>query len=445
LVLQSSSSRTVILGLTELSYEEAVQWLYDLSKKERSGMRLGLDSIHGLCKRVGDPQRSFSSIHIAGTNGKGSVAHMIEAILRAENETTGLYTSPHLQTFCERVQVKGTMVTEDEIVTIARELFPHVEAMGFEPTFFDVSTALAFMHFEDKEVSKAVVEVGLGGRLDSTNVLEDVGTCVISSVGLEHTDVLGTDLSKILWEKASIIKPGSKVIVGDIPGEMMTVVEDMARQKQALDIVPCYGFKVLEQDVDGQRIEVSGTKEVYDIRLPLMGGHQALNAAVAVTAMGSSDPPASHDAIVKGLASVKVPGRLEIMQRDPLVIIDGAHNPVAAGQVARTMEEVLGDRRVVLVLGMMMDKDIQGFVSAMAPVVSSMVATRAESERAVGPEEIKGHADGKIERVYMTDGVREALDTAKDLAGKDGVVLVTGSFYVAGETRQVFRPVDHHL
>jgi dihydrofolate synthase/folylpolyglutamate synthase len=435
----------VVDALTGLSYEEAVQWIYDLSKKERSGMRLGLESIRGLCKRVGEPHRSFSSIHVAGTNGKGSVAHMMDAILRQEGDGIGLYTSPHLQTFCERVQVGGRMVTEDEVVAIAQELFPHVEAMDFGPTFFDVTTALAFMHFEDKGVSRAVVEVGLGGRLDSTNVLEDVTTCVISSVGLEHTDVLGDDLSKILWEKASIIKPGSRVVVGDVPGELIGVVEDMARDRKALEVVPCLGLEVLEKDVDGQRFQVSGSEEVYDIRLPLMGAHQAFNAALAVTALTSSGLPVSTKAMVEGLASVKVPGRLEVMQKAPLVLIDGAHNPAAAGHVARTLEEVLDGRDVVLVLGMMLDKDIDGFVSAMAPVVSSIVATRADSDRAVAAKEIGRLAEGKVGKVHLTGDVREALDMAKDIAGKDGVVLVTGSFYVAGEARQVYRPVDHYL
>jgi dihydrofolate synthase/folylpolyglutamate synthase len=428
-----------------LSYEDAVRWLYDLSKKERSGMRLGLKSIRGLCEKVGDPQDAFDSIHVAGTNGKGSVAHMIEAVLRVSGKRTGLYTSPHLQTFCERVMVEGKMITEAEIVEIAKVLFPHVEAMGFEPTFFDVTTALAFMHFKNGGVERAVVEVGLGGRLDSTNVLEKVDVCVLTNVGLEHTDVLGDDVSRIAMEKASIFKEGALAVVGDVPEEAMDEVRSIANRMKVKGLERGARLEIIDERADGTMLRVFGKKDEYDVRLPLLGRAQARNAALAVAALESMEDGPSKEDIETGLSKVEVPGRLEVVSRRPLVLIDGAHNVPAGIELGRTVNALFGDRRVVLVVGMMKDKDIAGFLRALAPSASIVIATRADSKRAVMAEDIVRHAGEMFDNVLRARTVEGAVKMAQDTAGPDGIVLVTGSFYVAGEARQVFKPVDRTL
>jgi len=423
-----------------LSYEEAVRWIYDLSKGERSNMRLGLQSVTELCKRVGDPQDTFSSVHITGTNGKGSVAHMVESVLRAKGHTTGLYVSPHLQSFCERIQVKGELISEKAIAALAQELHPHVEAMGFSPSFFDVTTTLAFMHFRDAKVDKAVVEVGLGGRLDSTNILRRVEVCVITSAGLDHTDVLGKDVLSIAREKAAIAKKFAIMVVGNVPSETFPIIVEIAHEKGIETVRKAATVEILEAGLDGLKIKLKGDLAEYDVRLPLIGEHQAQNAAVAVAALENiTDPPSKSD-IEKGLSTVEVPGRLEIVNKGPVVLLDGAHNPPAGQVLAKALLDLYKEKRVVLVVGMMTDKDVSGFIEALSPATSAIIATKANSPRALPPEEILKAAQGKCGWLYSASTVKEALELAMDKAGKDGVVVATGSFYVVGEARQMFLP-----
>jgi len=428
-----------------LSYQEAVRWIYDLARGERSNMRLGLQSITELCKRVGDPQDTFTSVHITGTNGKGSVAHMIESVLEAKGHTTGLYTSPHLQSFCERIQVNGRMIGEDRIAALAQELFPHVKDMGGAPSFFDVTTALAFMHFRDSKVDKAVVEVGLGGRLDSTNVLRRVEVCVMTSVGLDHTDVLGKDVLSIVREKAAIAKKFAVMIVGEVPSETFPIIVEIAHEKGIEAIRKAATVEVLEAGIDSTRVTIKGDLAEYNIDLPLIGRHQAQNAAVAVAALESMAEPPSKAQIEAGLSTVKIPGRLEVVSREPLVLLDGAHNPPAGKVLASALQELFKERRVVVVLGMMKDKDLAGFVEALAPASSAIIATRADSPRALLPEEVLKAAQGRCGWLYSAPTVKEAMAMAVEKAGTDGVVVATGSFYVVGEARQMFRPVGEQF
>ena len=428
-----------------LTYDEAVRWIYDLSKGERSNMRLGLQSITELCKRVGDPQDTFSSVHITGTNGKGSVAHMIESVLRVKGHTTGLYTSPHLQSFCERIRVKGDIIKEARIAALAQELHPHVEEMGGAPSFFDVTTALAFMHFRDNLVDKAVVEVGLGGRLDSTNVLRRVEVCVMTSAGLDHTDVLGKDVLSIVREKAAIAKKFSVMVVGDVPSETFPIIVEIAHERGVETVRKGASLEVLEAGLDGMRLKLKGDLAEYDVSLPLIGKHQALNAAVAVAALENMTEPPTKAQVEKGLSMVEVPGRLEVVSKEPSVLLDGAHNPAAGSMLAKALLELYKEKRVVLVVGMMKDKDLPGFIDALAPATSAIIATRANSPRALPPEDILKAAQGKCGWLYSAPTVKEAMELAIEKAGKDGVVVATGSFYVVGEARQMFRPLQHGL
>jgi dihydrofolate synthase/folylpolyglutamate synthase len=423
-----------------LTYDEAIKWIYDLSKGERSNMRMGLTSITELCKRVGDPQDSFSSVHITGTNGKGSVAHMIESVLRVKGRTTGLYTSPHLQSFRERIQVKGDMIKEGRIAALAQELYPHVEEMGGTPSFFDVTTALAFMHFKDNLVDKAVIEVGLGGRLDSTNVLRRVEVCVMTSAGLDHTDVLGKGILSIVREKAAIAKKFSVLVVGEVPSETFPIIVEIAHEKGVETVRKSATLDLVEASLDGTKVKLKGDLAEYDFKLPLIGKHQAINAAVAVAALENMSEPPTKGQVEKGLSIVEVPGRLEVVKKEPLVLLDGAHNPAAGAVLAKALLELYKEKRVILVIGMMKDKDMQGFVDALAPATSAMIATKADSLRALPPEDIVKAAQGKCGWIYSAPTVKEAMELALEKAGKDGVVVATGSFYVVGEARQMFKP-----
>jgi dihydrofolate synthase/folylpolyglutamate synthase len=337
------------------------------------------------------------------------------------------------------------MITEGEIVDIGQELFPHVEDMGFEPTFFDVTTTMAFMHFREEEVERAVVEVGLGGRLDSTNVLDKVDVCAITSIGLEHTDVLGTDIPSITVEKASIIKKGSTVVVGDIPAEGVPVVNRLANERKAKEVCGMADLEVLDHTIDGLHCRIAGRRAEYEFTMPVLGRHQAKNAAVAIAALEALDEPPDKAEIEMGLSEIELPGRMEILDHGPLVMVDGAHNPAAGAEVAKALEELFPETEIVLVIGMMKDKDMESFLRALSGPMTSIIATKARSERAIPPHKLEESVKGHCGMVSSADNVREAMQSAIDLAGNDGVVLATGSFYVAGEVRQIFRPVEHVL
>jgi dihydrofolate synthase/folylpolyglutamate synthase len=418
-------------------YRKAVEYLFDLQK---FGMKLGLDNISELCRKLGDPHRKFRSIHIAGSNGKGSVAHMIDAALRADGKRVGRYTSPHLQTFRERIVVDGEMISEQEVLHLVEKIKPEAESMENTPTFFEFTTAMAFKYFADRKVDIGVIEVGLGGRLDSTNILEpDVS--VITSISLEHTDVLGDDIATIAWEKAGIIKQGSKVVMGKLPDVARARIVGICGERYA-SLASYRDPEIGDRTIDKQFVRLKTERGTYDLKIPLIGDHQAVNAAVAIAALEELRAPPAIGTIVEGLGSVVIPGRLEIVSRDPLIILDGAHNPDGAATNRRALDNVLGDRAPVYVLGIMADKDIDGILKSLVPGAKAVVATRPEYHRSADAERIGDLASRYCENVEVIVPVAEAVERGRNILGENDVLIITGSFFTAGEARQVFHPVD---
>ena len=393
-------------------------------------------NIRRLLERLGNPQMDFQSIHIAGTNGKGSTAAMIASCFESAGERTGLFTSPHLLSFTERIRVSGTEVTEAEVVDRAQRV--RDAADGLNPTFFEVVTAMAFVHFRERKVRWAVVETGLGGRLDSTNVLAPA-VSVITPISMDHMEFLGNTLKDVAAEKAGIIKDGVPVVSAPQTPEALAVLTGTAAKHKA-------EFSLLGEDFTFQlnNATTSGVSLTYSaedlnipgIEVPLAGEYQAMNAAMAVRtfslAMKAMKKDAVASAVRLGAKDLKWPGRLELVADDPPVYLDGAHNPAASSALARELlkRPVAPPEETVLVLGVMKDKDAEGLVRPLLALAGEIICTAPAYGRALSPEELAGTVSTLGHKARAVAGVKRALDEAR-ATGK--TVLVAGSFFTAGE------------
>ncbi len=415
--------------------KEAVDWLYGL---ELMGIKLGLSNVTELLRRMGDPQTQFKCAHVAGTNGKGSVSAMTESIFREQGYRTGLYTSPHLVSFKERIQVNGTEISDCELARLAEEVRGHVEDMALvstegHVTFFEASTAIAFAHFAEKGIDLAAVEVGMGGRLDATNIVSPECT-VITRISLEHTTYLGTTIREIAGEKAEIIKPGIPVVSAEHGAEALKVIEAKARESSSpLRLVGRdIGWRLLEESLDATRIELKGLGEVS---IPLLGSYQGENAAMAFgasIAVKEGGTEISDESIVRGLAKVRWPGRLEVVGRRPFVVFDVSHTPDGARVVVSDIKKLF-KKKVILVLGVLNDKDLEGIAAQFGGIAKQAIATAPGTPRAFGQSVVAEALRRHVPTVLESRSVAEALNRAMAMADEDDVVLVTGSLYTVGE------------
>ena len=438
------------------SFDEAVDFLFSfvdyekINKYKYSIKHFNLERIEELMGWLGDPHLRFPAVHIAGTKGKGSTALMARAVLGALGKRAGLYTQPHLTDMTERVTVDGEPIPRKTVVDIVNEMGPRVHGLRMEkpyesPTFFDLITAVAFKYFAMREVDFGVVEVGLGGRLDSTNVCAPA-VCAIARLDYDHMDRLGGTLDKIAFEKAGIIKPGVPVVSWPQPPEAEPVLERVAAERGS----PLYwiGRDLVVSEIRAEFdqgpelcFDIQGRLNAYNgLRLPLLGRHQALNAALAVGALecmaeaGRIELP--PDRVRKGLADARCPARMEPFAGRPLILLDGAHNVVSIRGVCEVIDERLAGRRIVLVFGVASDKDFEGMLDLILPRVSRVVFTKSDSPRALEPEELVELARERgFDNAGACDTPANAFARAKELAGPDDVILITGSFYVAGMIR----------
>jgi dihydrofolate synthase/folylpolyglutamate synthase len=417
-----------------MSYDETIRYLYGL---QSHGIKLGLDNPRALLKRFGDPQGSFRSIHVAGTNGKGSTAAALASMLSRSGTKTGLFTSPHLVSFTERIRVDGVEITEREVVSSADEI--RTTSSGLEPTFFEVVTVMGVLHFKRSAVRWAVVETGLGGRLDAKNVLAPEVT-IITPIDMDHQEFLGESLPEVAAEKAGIIKPGVPLVSAPQKPEAMEVIRERAREAGSSLFVEGedFGFAVKEEERGGVVFDyTSGSLSLEDVAFSLAGAHQAMNAALAIRALELAIGEGGHQerSIRACLASLRWPGRLELLRESPPVYIDGAHNPSAARALARTLRGVLlkDGRRLSLVIGVMSDKNVRNILSPLLPLASSVIFAAPRYGRAAAPEALSREAAslGFVSRTAPS--VASALETA--IASGDAV-LVTGSFYTIGEAKE---------
>lgn len=404
-------------------------------------MKPGTERIAGLLTLMADPHLAYPAIHVAGSNGKTTTARLAAGLLDAHGLTSGLFTSPHLQAVEERFAVGGEPMAPAELAAALTELRPFVdlfeEQSGDGITYFELTAALAFAWFAERAVEAAVVEVGLGGRLDATNVLA-AEVAVITSISLEHTDFLGSTLAAVAGEKAAILGSGRALVTGDLPPEALAVAGERAAATGSawLSRGRDFGVEAATPAVGGWLVDLEGVYRDYPgLILPLHGRHQAGNLAVAVAAvealLGRALDPT---AVAEAAARAHSPGRMEVVGRDPLVMLDGAHNPEGTGALAAALAEEFPTTRWTVVLGAMSDKNLSAMLELLKPAVSSLHACRAtDSPRARPPEEVAALA-GEILGVPARahDSVPEAVTAALEAGGP---VLVTGSLYVVGEAR----------
>jgi len=430
---------------TAEAYRAALARLFE---RRRFGLRPGLEVELALLHALGDPAQRFPSIHVTGSKGKGSVATMAAGILSAHGLRTGLFTSPHLASYRERIRIDGREIPEADVVEglarveqVADELL-RTGAIDREPTFFEATTALAFDRFAREEVDAAVVEVGIGGRLDSTNVLAArVG--VLTTVELEHTDLLGSTVEAIAAEKAGILHRGMVGVLGELPAAAAAAVARIADREG----VPLWA---LGREIRAQRTELGPDGQTIDVHvpglalsqveLPLLGAFQVGNAALAVAAtsrfLGALERAPTPAAIRRGLVRVRIPGRLERKARDPELLYDVAHTPGSARAVATSVAEIapLADPAAsAIVFGCLTGKDVSGILDALAPIARTLVVVPVRSERAMTPGEIRAAAAGRFPRVVLAPHPRDGVRLARAATGSDGITLVVGSDYLIGE------------
>ncbi|MCX8021299.1 MAG: bifunctional folylpolyglutamate synthase/dihydrofolate synthase [Syntrophorhabdaceae bacterium] len=413
-------------------YSETLNYLYSL---EKSGILLGLDNIRWILGLIGNPHESIKTIHIGGTNGKGSVATIIETILMEAGYRVGKYTSPHLISFTERIRVDGKEIGEDEVVHLTGFIREKVEKedKGRFFTFFDFTTALAFEYFRRKKTDIGVIEVGLGGRLDSTNVIKPL-LSVITNVAYDHMDYLGDDISSIAREKAGIIKEGIPLVTG-VTGVPKDVIEETCSKLDTR-------MYLLHRDFEYKRtgdglFTYKGLYNTYEnLRISLMGDHQIENGAVALCAieiLGTKGFPVGESVLREALGNVKWPGRLEVVRREPLLILDGAHNVDGAITLSRFISNRYRDKKKILIFGVMKDKDYRGMLEIISSISDILILTRPDVPRALDPREIGGLSDKGI----VTGNIKEALTIARSMASKEDLIVVTGSFFTIGEAKKV--------
>ncbi len=426
-----------------MDYREALDFL---ESPDRFSPKLGLARIQHLLERLDDPQKEFPSILIAGTSGKSSSCKMIQSVLTRAGWRTGLLTKPHLQSYRERVSVDEQLIGKDDLVRIVERIVPQARESGRselgDPTYFEMGVALAFLYFAERTVDLAVVEVGMGGRLDATNVLLPL-ICGITPVDYDHVAHLGNTLGQIASEKAGIIKPGVPVVVAPQKEEAMEVIRKKANELKAplYQSISCK-FEPISSSLEGQFFSLqSKDLRLENVFLPLLGLHQLENAAFAFTLLFLLEERGfswREGELREAWRTLHWPGRLEVLQKEPLLLIDGAHNPEKAKAVATALAQLPPFQRLFLVLGLSDDKDLPGILSPFAKMSPLLVATQARSSRALPSKEILRIA-GKMGLCGIEQKtVREAVGWALDQAEAQDLILVTGSIYVAGEARDLY-------
>ncbi|MBS3906837.1 MAG: bifunctional folylpolyglutamate synthase/dihydrofolate synthase [Syntrophaceae bacterium] len=421
-------------------YQRSLDYLYGL---EKFGMIFGLTKIEEILEAVGNPHREIQAIHIGGTNGKGSTAAIIASILRKEGYRVGLYTSPHLIRFTERMKVNEKEIEKEEVAGLTEWMRQRIETAGVVPpfTFFDFTTAMVFLYFKQKMVDLAVLEVGLGGRLDSTNVIDPL-LSVITNIGKDHEDVLGKGILRIAGEKAGIIKESRPLITAATQPRVLRLFSKICREKKAPFFRVGKEFRYVLAG-EGSFSYEGLHRKLWDLSLNLRGSHQMVNATAALGAMEILDDlgyRVSNDAIAEGLKAVEWPGRLEMVSSSPRVLLDGAHNPEGALSLRESLKKDFQYRRLILLIGIMKDKDVHSILHSLSPLADHIILTRPATDRAASPALLRKALGRNGKKAEVIEDFRKAIDRGLSLAGEEDILCITGSLYTVGEARSYLLP-----
>lgn len=421
-----------------MNYEQALEYIHSVNW---AFCKPGLERITELCAALGNPQEKLRFIHVAGTNGKGSTSAMLASVLQNAGYKTGLYTSPYIRTFCERIRVDGENIPKETLASLTERVRPIADAMEDKPTEFELITALAFTYFTEQNCDVVVLEVGLGGRLDSTNIIQNTALSIITGIDFDHTALLGNTIQEIATEKAGIIKQGRPVLFGGEEGEALDVIRAFALENNA----PVY--TVDRSSYCQREATLGGTTFDYlhytDLRLPLLGAYQPYNATLVLTAielLNRQGFAIDEGAVRKGLACVRWPARFELLSHEPIIIYDGGHNPEGVRAAVASVRAYFGTQRVNLLSGVMADKNRSEMIETMKPIIARAFTVTPNNPRALAATDyaaqLSAHGISAVSYGSVADGVRAAIELSK----QEGIPLVClGSLYLYEEVEATVR------
>lgn len=421
-----------------MNYEQALTYIHSVNW---TFCKPGLERITALCAALGDPQKKLRFIHVAGTNGKGSTSAMLASILQSAGYRTGLYTSPYIRTFCERIRIDGENIPQNVLANLTERIRPIADAMADKPTEFELITALAFAYFAEQGCDVVVLEVGLGGRLDSTNVIENTVLSIITGIDFDHTALLGNTIEEIAKEKAGIIKSGRPVLFGGGKGTAYDTVCNVAIEKKApFWCVDRSSYQEREATLAGTRFDYS---HYTDLRLPLLGAYQPYNATLVLTAidlLNEGGFSVDEDAVRRGLSLVRWPARFELLSQDPIIIYDGGHNPEGVRAAVESIKAYFGNQRVNILSGVMADKDKGEMIETVKEVAARVFAVTPNNPRALAAEDyaaqLASHGIPATAYASVAEGVRAAIESSK----QENIPLVClGSLYLYEEAEAAIR------
>lgn len=420
-----------------MDYQQAVDYI-ESSALPRG--RYGMERLKQALELLGNPQHKVRFVHVAGTNGKGSCAAMLASVLKEAGYRTGLYISPHLRRYNERMQVDGVDISDDDLIRAAQRVKEVCEQLGGTPIVFEVLTLMALWYFAECRCDFVVLEVGIGGKLDATNCIPAPAAALIAQLGFDHTETLGSTIEEIAAQKGGIAKPGSQLVMAEQEPAALRVVEQLCREQGCgFTVADPERLQVLSTSPEGQRLR---DRTYGELLLPLAGSHQVKNAANVLTVVevlkgeGFAIP---DRAVRQGIESTVWPARFERLSRSPDFILDGGHNPQCVQAAVQALQDYYPGKKVVFLTGMMKDKDSAAMLAKMAEVAKAFVCLHADSERAFGAQELAREIENTLSlAVYPAASAQEGCALAQRLAGEQGVVCALGSLYLAGEIRAVF-------
>ncbi|PNT94126.1 bifunctional folylpolyglutamate synthase/dihydrofolate synthase [Clostridium thermosuccinogenes] len=424
-----------------MEYNEALSYIHNTLK---FGVKLGLNNITSLLELMGNPHKKLKFVHVAGTNGKGSTVAFISRVLMEAGYKTGMYTSPYIERFTERMKINDEEISEEELSRITQFVKEKVDIMlargENHPTEFEIVTAIAFQYFYENDCDIVVLEVGLGGRFDSTNVIDTPLVSVITTISYDHMDRLGDTLPKIAFEKAGIIKHDGDVVLYPQTAEVEKVFQDVCLERGArLHRADFSALKPESFDISGQTFSYKSYK---NLKISMLGDHQVNNAAVVLEVMEllkDKGYKISENAIRKGLLNTHWPGRLEVLKRDPLFLIDGAHNIEGARALRDALNRYFPDKKKIFIIGVLRDKDYKAVIETVVPIASHFITVTPNSDRALPAAELGGFIKSYCKNVTISDTIKEAVCTSMKICSPDSMICAFGSLYYIGEVRRLLK------
>ena len=422
-----------------MNYKKSIDWLYSY---EKFGIKLGLERISYICKKLGNPQNKYKIIHVGGTNGKGSVCRFLQSILTLNGYKVGVYLSPHLQRFSERFLIDGDEIPEDDIVVLIEKIKPIIDEMIKNkniPTFFEIVTALAFQYFNDKKVDFAIIEVGLGGRFDATNIVKPV-VSVITNVTFDHQDRLGKKIEEISFEKAGIIKKDIPLVTAATDKALEVIKKEVKEKKTNISVIEKSSWEKTQGGPEWSEFLINGLLKNYNVKTKMAGQFQGENIAIVLATieiLQMNGVYITDESIIKGIEKTSIVGRMEIVGFEPIVFLDSAHNIAAMQYLKNTLVNDFVYEKLIIVIGILADKNVLEMLDIITPISDIIVVTKSQNKRACDPLKLKDMIDKK--EAVIKDDIISAIDYAKKVASKRDLICITGSLFTVGEAKDYFQ------